>query len=148
MYFSQSIHHILFNVSANQSLYQESFSPNVTLPSHCWRQCDIERKTSLIKALISRNVEQDVMNKLWKVYVTKTVRKYYTEICDRDAFHLVQWRCIVLLTIQYHTISLSFLRYFYYYNHTAISSLLCLLVFLKFCWLLHCKKISVDFTVK
>ena len=28
------------------------------------RLCDIERKTFLIKALISRNVEQDVMNKL------------------------------------------------------------------------------------
>ena len=25
IYFSQFIHHILFNVSANQSLYQESF---------------------------------------------------------------------------------------------------------------------------
>ena len=31
---SQFIHHILFNVSANQSLYQENFSFNVTLPSH------------------------------------------------------------------------------------------------------------------
>ena len=30
MYFWQFIHHILFNVSANQSLYQESFSFNVT----------------------------------------------------------------------------------------------------------------------
>ena len=30
IYFSQFIHHILFNVSANQSLYQESFSFNVT----------------------------------------------------------------------------------------------------------------------
>ena len=28
IYFSQFIHHILFNVSANQSLYQESFSFN------------------------------------------------------------------------------------------------------------------------
>ena len=28
-------------------------------------------KPFLIKALISRNVEQNVMNKLWKVYVTK-----------------------------------------------------------------------------
>ena len=30
IYFSQFIHHILFNVSTNQSLYQESFSFNVT----------------------------------------------------------------------------------------------------------------------
>ena len=29
-----------------------------------------------MKVLISRNVEQDVMNKLLKIYVTKTVRKY------------------------------------------------------------------------
>ena len=30
IYFLQFIHHILFNISANQSLYQESFSFNVT----------------------------------------------------------------------------------------------------------------------
>ena len=112
---------IFNNVSANQSLYQEFFSLNVSLPSFwifrivdisslkaMWhwkkttngghqqyegkvtlkktflikafeyskywasavrRQCDIERKTFLIKALVSRNVEQVV------IYVTKTVRK-------------------------------------------------------------------------
>ena len=32
IYFTQFIHHILFNVSAIQSLYQESFSFNITLP--------------------------------------------------------------------------------------------------------------------
>ena len=30
LYFTQFIHHILFNVSANQSVYQENFSFNVT----------------------------------------------------------------------------------------------------------------------
>ena len=35
IYFSQFIHHVLFNISANQSLYQGHFSSNVTLPSHC-----------------------------------------------------------------------------------------------------------------
>ena len=60
MYFSQFIHH---------NLLKKKWASAV------WRLCDIERKPFLIKALISRNVEQDVINKLWKVYVTMTVRK-------------------------------------------------------------------------
>ena len=48
--------------------------------SAVWRQCDIERNTFLIKALISRDAEQDVMNKLWKIYETKTVRKWYANL--------------------------------------------------------------------
>ena len=53
MLYSQFTHHILFNVSANQNGWHQQYEGNVTL----------REKPFLIKALISRNIEQDVMNK-------------------------------------------------------------------------------------
>ena len=43
--------------------------------------CYIERKTFLIKALISQNVEEDVMNKLRKVHISTSMFIYAQYFC-------------------------------------------------------------------
>ena len=77
IYFSQFIHQILFSVSANQSLYQFFFQchiafillmPTILIQNGGHQQykgnVTLKEKPFLSKASISRNVEQNVMNKL------------------------------------------------------------------------------------
>ena len=78
MYFSQSIHHILFNVSYCHIAFI-LLMPTILIQNGGLQRYEgnvtLKEKTFLITALNSRYVERDVMNKLLKIYVTMTVRK-------------------------------------------------------------------------